>query len=185
MDLLKAKPGWGKIGIERSSRFKKSSDSKFTVVSLPDHCQYKYLLNLAGNACSTRYKYLFFCNSTIISPIKSGDGGHSGIGNQFEEFYYHRIKPDIHFLNPPSVDDLPQVVNMLRNEDIKANKIANAGTAWAMKELTKEGAWCYWANVIDIIAKLEIKGGALYGRNDDDPLSEKGYKDIRGPHGCN
>jgi len=54
---------------------------RYKPTSMPDHCKYKYLLNLAGNAASSRFKYLFMCNSTVISPVRSGGFGGAGPGN--------------------------------------------------------------------------------------------------------
>jgi hypothetical protein len=49
----------------------------------------------------------------------------------------------------------------LRHDDERARRIAHAGTAWALRELSGDAMHCYWATVIDALAELEVQGGAL------------------------
>jgi len=164
-DLLEKEPGWGKIGVSETrkaaNRNKDRPDLHFNVTSLPSHCQFKYLLNLAGNAASARYKYLFFCNSTVISPVRSGGFGGASEGNEYEEFFHHRLKDGENVVKPPTVHNLPQVVAGLKDDGDRARRIAAAGLKWANRELTMDAAVCYWAYVLAQTAVLERKGGAL------------------------
>ena len=145
---------------------------EFNRTSLPDHCRYKYLLNLAGNAASSRLKYLFFCNSTVVSPLRSGGNDGAGPGNEYEEFWYHRLKANENVLLPPDVTFLPGLIRELQLDDIRARRIAAAGTEWARRELTKSGVWCYWAGLLSKLAALQRKGGALDHSDAGDSLRE-------------
>lgn len=80
-------------------------------------------------------------------------------GNEFEEFWHHRLAPNVTFVQPPNIDALAETVTLLRNDDAAARRIAAAGLAWAQRELTQEAAWCYWAHLVDLLAALERKGG--------------------------
>ena len=157
---------WGAIGLMNGAAAKRLRNvtpdpgNRFTFTSHEDHCRYRYLLNLAGNGGSNRFKYLFFCNSTVVSPKRNGGLGGAGPGNEFEEFFYHRLVPGEHFVEPPSVDDLPAAVRKLRRNDATARRIAAKGVEWAILELTQQGASCYWAHLIHLLAKLQRKGGA-------------------------
>jgi hypothetical protein len=153
---LSASEKWGAIGVGPSAAHKTDDpESQFKFTPHSDHCRYKYLLNLAGNGASNRYKYLFFCNSTVVSPVRNGGLGGAGPGNELEEFFYHRIANGVNALLPPDVESLAETVASLRENDETARRIADAGLMWARAELTKKAASCYWAQVIESLAKLQ------------------------------
>ena len=109
----------------------------FERTRLEDHCAYKYLLNLAGNAASNRLKYLFFCNSTVVSPVRAGGSGGAGPNNEYEEFYFHRLEHGVNILRPASVDDLPALIQGFQasvTKDSEAERIAARGLAWAKRK---------------------------------------------------
>lgn len=59
-------------------------------VSLESHCAYKYLFNYRGVAASFRHKHLFLCGSLVFH-----------VGDEWTEFYYHAMKPWIHYIPVP------------------------------------------------------------------------------------
>jgi hypothetical protein len=181
--LLQKEPGWGKIGLIGTRDFananKDRPDLHFNITSLPSHCQYKYLLNLAGNAASARYKYLFFCNSTVISPVRSGGFGGASEGNEYEEFFYHRLKDGENVLKPPTVHELPQVVAALNDDGTRARRIAAAGLKWANREITMNAALCYWAYALAEMVVLERKGGALAAEGENKPALGLTYGHVK------
>jgi hypothetical protein len=85
-------------------------DLRFNRTSLVDHCAFKYLLNLAGNAASNRLKYLFFCNATVVSPVRAGGFGGAGPGNEYEEFFFHRLQPNVTVTSLRNARGRPKVV---------------------------------------------------------------------------
>ena len=112
---------WGAIGMGPPSHHRTDRlDGKYKWVSHADHCKYKYLLSLSGNANSNRYKYLFFCNATVVAPVRNGGNGGAGDGNEFEEFWHHRAIHGKTVLRPRSIEDLPQVVQELRASGARA-----------------------------------------------------------------
>jgi len=208
-DQVPLEQKWGAIGIGPPNRYARvvsklglvdftlDPESQFKSTSHSDHCRYRYVLNLCGNAGSNRFKvrkasllvsfflvsiiaffknpnqchlccmyiyfllllqYLFFCDSVVVSPLRNGGFGASE-GNEFEEFWHHRLEPNVTFVQPSSIDALAETVKAFRNDDAVARRIAAAGLAWAKRELTQEAAWCYWAHLIDLLAALELKGG--------------------------
>lgn len=116
-------------------------------------------------------QYLFFCGSVVVSPVRSGGNGGAGPGNEYEEYWSHRVKPGVHYVAPPTVTDLPASILELRANDAAARAIGEAGAAWAARELTKHAAWCYWAALLHKMAELEQRGGALRTRAPEDQLS--------------
>ena len=107
---------------------------------------------------SARLKYLFFCGSVVVAPVRGG-GFRTQPGNEFEEFFFHRLVDGDNALRPESVQDLPELVASLQDSssssstassnsgnsgdggDDRARSIAERGGAWAAKELTKRAAW--------------------------------------------
>jgi hypothetical protein len=50
---------------EVNAQFTRST-SPLGLVSLPDHCRYQYLVNIAGATYSARLKYLLLCGAALI-----------------------------------------------------------------------------------------------------------------------
>jgi hypothetical protein len=144
------------------------------------------------NRTKTR-QYLFFCNSTVVAPVRAGGLAGAGPNNEFEEFFFHRLKDGDNCFRPKTVFELPELIHSLQpsatksssssssknpiksssvaSGDVLAQAVASRGAAWASKELTQRAAHCYWAYVIHRVAALEKQGQALPPRpsNSDGP----------------
>ena len=134
-----------------------------------------------------------------MAPVRAGGLAGAGPGNEFEEFFFHRLKDGDNCFRPKTVFELPDLIHRLQprtrtssstssrasstgsanpieqenlaSGDALAQAVASRGAAWASKELTQRAAHCYWAYVIDRIAALEKQGQALPPRpnNSDGP----------------
>jgi len=47
----------------------------------------RYLFNFRGVAASFRYKHLFLCRSLVFQ-----------VGSDWQEFFYHALKPWVHYI---------------------------------------------------------------------------------------
>ena len=62
-------------------------------VSLPDHCRYRYLIDVQGRGWSARLKLLLFSGRTVFIQQR-----------RWEEYFFPRLKPMVHFV--PVREDL-------------------------------------------------------------------------------
>ena len=151
------------------------SVGRSNVVTLEDHCHYRYLLQLQGHGASARLKYLFACKSLVVFPRVAG-GTQSAPGNQYEEFFYDLLQDDVNVARVDTVRDLPKFIRKLEAEErnaterslelgrtikTKAQRIAEAGAEMAEKYFTEDAASCYWAHLISKLSALQKKGGHI------------------------
>ncbi|EDV94670.1 O-glucosyltransferase rumi [Drosophila grimshawi] len=121
-------------------------------VSFENHCKYKYLFNFRGVAASFRLKHLFLCNSLVIH-----------VGEEWQEFFYHQLKPWVHYVplhSYPSQAEYVQLLDYFKNHDVLAQQIAQRGHDFIGQHLRFQDIKCYWRKLLKRYAKLfkyEIK----------------------------
>lgn len=117
------------------------------IVSLPDHCQFKYLFNFRGVAASFRLKHLFLCNSLVFHVVSNG--------GDWLEFFYKRLIPWQHYIPvSPDLSDVEQLLEWAQLNDTEAQRIAIQGKQFIENFLTLESIQCYWKELLTRISRL-------------------------------
>jgi hypothetical protein len=105
---------------------------------MPEHCEYKYLMQTEGNSYSGRLKYLQNCRSVIVShPLDWIEHHHplmqsSGPGQNFVEVQR-------------SFENLEETILSLHKDQGKAERIAeNSRRTFREHYLTPAAEACYW-----------------------------------------
>ncbi len=107
-------------------------------VSLPDHCNYKYLIDCGAGGWSARLKFLLFTNRPLFLVERD-------INKQ--DYFYHQLKPYVHYI--PLWQDLSNLRSQYEwaeNNYDKACEIAKNAQKFAVENLNKEEALMYLAN---------------------------------------
>ncbi|KAG5321894.1 RUMI glucosyltransferase, partial [Pseudoatta argentina] len=115
-------------------------------VSLESHCTYKYLFNFRGVAASFRHKHLFLCRSLVFH-----------VSDEWMEFYYHAMKPWIHYIPVPKNADqqeLKDLIEFARNNDDLAKKIAYRGRDFIWNNLRMSDVIHFWKQLLKSYSKL-------------------------------
>jgi hypothetical protein len=109
-----------------------------TFISLPEHCRYKYLIDIQGCGYSGRTKILLFSGRPLFL-----------VDRQWHEYFYKDIKPYTHYI--PVKEDLSDLIEKLDwadNHQEEALKIAKNAQDYAINNLTRGKAVEYLANVL-------------------------------------
>ncbi|HSX11595.1 MAG TPA: glycosyl transferase family 90 [Chlamydiales bacterium] len=111
-----------------------------------DHLQYKYLIDIDGNACTfERLFWLLTSNSVVLKQVTPS-----------RQWYYGDLVPYRHYI--PVKEDLSDLVQQLkwaRDHEEEAKKIAENATAFANTHLTPEDVYLYLYHLIVEYAKLQ------------------------------
>ena len=119
--------------------------------SMPEHCEYKYLMQTEGNSYSGRLKYLQNCASVIVShPL------------DWIEHHHHLMEsegPQQNFVEVQrSFDDLQEKVTWLQHHDQEASKIAQRSLeTFGERYLTPAAETCYWRRLFHGWASVSAK----------------------------
>lgn len=107
-------------------------------VSLPDHTQYKYLLDITGRGYSARLKLLLFSNRPLFY-VERAD----------EEYYMRDLKPFEHYI-PVKADlsDLEEKFAWAESHPEETRQIARNALEYAKKNLTRKAATIYYSKII-------------------------------------
>jgi hypothetical protein len=99
-------------------------------VSLPDHCRYRYLLDLEGRGYSARVKLLLFSGRPLFLQAR-----------RWKEFFYADLVPWVHYI--PVCEDLSDLGTQLNWADAHPNeslRIAAGARQFAMTRLRRSHA---------------------------------------------
>lgn len=109
-----------------------------TYVSLPDHCQYKYLIDMMGRGWSARTKILMFSGRPLFIQDR-----------KWTEYWYKDIKPFVHYI-PVKADlsDLSTQISWAESHQQEAQQIAINAQKFACEYLTREAAINYLKNAL-------------------------------------
>lgn len=119
--------------------------------SMDEHCQYKYLVNTAGNSYSGRLKYIQNCRSVILMHDMEWFTHHTHLMKaDGDDQNYVQVKRDF--------DDLEEVVEALRKNDTMAQKIADESVkTFRERYLTPAAEACYWRRLIRTWADISFE----------------------------
>lgn len=99
-------------------------------ISLQDHADYKYLLNIRGRGYSGRVKFLLFSNRPLFY-----------VERECDEFFTKDLKPFVHYIPVKSdLSDLEEKFNWAENNYEQAKLIAHNALVYAKENLTTEAA---------------------------------------------
>jgi hypothetical protein len=107
-------------------------------ISLPEHCRYKYLIDIQGEGYSGRVKILLFSGRPLFL-----------VDRQWHEYFYKDIKPYTHYI--PVKEDLSDLIEKLDWADHHREEvlgIAKNAQDYAINNLTREKAVEYLANIL-------------------------------------
>lgn len=111
-------------------------------VSPRDHCAYRYLLNFDGVAASFRLKNLLACGGLVfyVEP----------------KFFYSKLVPWEHYV-PLGLDvaEAARVVDALKADDARAQRIARGGREFIEKHLTLDDVRRYWLDLLREYASVQ------------------------------
>jgi hypothetical protein len=118
--------GWVKIG--QSSGPMKTVDDRY--VSLPNHCRYRYLLDLQGRGYSARVKLLLFSGRPLFLQARS-----------WQEFFYADLQPWTHFIPVrEDLSDLTAQLDWAEAHPQQTRAIAERAREFAMSKLRRSHA---------------------------------------------
>lgn len=107
-------------------------------ISLPEHCRYKYLIDIQGVGYSGRAKILLFSGRPLFL-----------VDRQWHEYFYKDIKPYTHYIPvKEDLSDLIEKINWADNHQEEVLRIAKNAQDFAINNLTREKAVEYLANVL-------------------------------------
>lgn len=99
-------------------------------VSLPDHCQYKYLIDLQGIGYSARLKVLLFSRRLLFIQDRP-----------WREFFFDELAPYKHFIPvKESLADLEDRLHWAKTHEAECDAIARQAQEFALAKLTREAA---------------------------------------------
>jgi hypothetical protein len=111
-----------------SKSFTASDASQY--VSLPDHCRYRYLIDLQGNGYSGRLKLLLFSGRPVFIQAR-----------RWQEYFFSDLQPFVHFI--PVAEDLSDLGERLTWADShpdEAEAIARHAQGFALNHLRRQHA---------------------------------------------
>ena len=100
-------------------------------VSLPEHTEYKYLIDIEGHGWSARLKYLLFTQRVLFIQER-----------RWKQYYLYELEPYKHFIPVKNdLSDLIQQIEFVEKEgETFYNYISNNAFAYAMNNLQYEHA---------------------------------------------
>jgi hypothetical protein len=128
--------GMGWTPASKEGQLKRQKATKY--VSLPDHTQYKYLIDVPGVGYSARVKLLLFSGRPLFYVIRSEN-----------ESYFKDLKPFKHYI-PVRADlsDLEEKYQWAEKNPDVARQIAQNALEYAKNNLTTRAAVFRYSDVI-------------------------------------
>jgi hypothetical protein len=107
-------------------------------VSLPDHCRFRYLIDLQARGYSGRTKLLLFSGRTLFIQER-----------EWQEYFFSDLVPFTHYI-PVRADlsDLIERLQWARMNSAEASAIARNAQEYALKNLWRSNAVDYLAHCI-------------------------------------
>lgn len=124
----------------------KSSNYTHAPVSLPDHCRYKYLIDVEGRGYSGRIKFLMFSNRTLFIADRP-----------YHEYFMADLVPFVHYIPVKrNFSDLAARYAWAEENPEKCTEIAQNALDFARRHLTREAAMKTMADIVlPIVADLK------------------------------
>lgn len=136
MEIVHHKDHWGH-----------SSTLPEKYLSLPDHCDYKYMLDLQGNGYSGRTKLLLHTKRTLFYQAR-----------KFHEYWFWDMEPFIHYI--PVAEDLSDMEDKFKwaeSHPEECLKIAENAYEFALSNLKRSDAVRRLQNILLKLGKKKMK----------------------------
>ena len=140
--LSREKPHLVKADYTKNQAWKSPKDTldqaPAEIITLEDHCQYKYLFNFRGVAASFRLRHLFLCESLVFH-----------VGEEWTEFFYSELIPWYHYI-PVSVslNEVEELLVFAKENDDIVRRIAENGRLFIENHLRMEDVFDYWRTLL-------------------------------------
>jgi hypothetical protein len=96
-------------------------------LSLPDHCDYKYMLDLQGNGYSGRTKLLLHMKRTLFYQSR-----------KFHEYWFWKMRPFVHYIPiAEDLSDMEEKFGWAESHPEECLKIAEEGYQFALENLKR------------------------------------------------
>jgi hypothetical protein len=116
--------------IQHKDHWGHSSSLPENYLSLPDHCNYKYLLDLQGNGYSARVKFLLHTKRPLFYQAR-----------KFHEYWFWDLKPFVHYIPvKEDLSDLQDMIDWAENHPSEREAIAQNAYDFALSNLKREDA---------------------------------------------
>ncbi len=107
-------------------------------VSLIDHTNYKYLIDIQGHGWSARTKFLMFSGRPLFLAER-----------KWHEYWYRDIRPYTHYIPvKEDLSDLTEQLDWAQKNELKAAEIAKNAQRFAQEHLTREAAVKEMADIL-------------------------------------
>lgn len=107
-----------------------STDTPPRYLSLPDHCDYKYMLDLQGNGYSGRTKLLLHTNRPLFYQNR-----------RLHEYWFWDLEPFVHYIPvKEDLSDMEEKFSWAENNPEECSKIAKTAYEFAVSNLKREDA---------------------------------------------
>jgi len=114
-------------------------------LSLPDHCNYKYMIDLQGNGYSGRTKLLFHMNRVLFYQER-----------ELNEYWFWQTKPYVHYIPiKKDLSDLNEKIEWAENHPEECREIAKNAYQFAIDNLKREDALKRMKKIIVNLGKKE------------------------------
>lgn len=115
--------------------------------AIPDHFQYKYLLDIDGNANTySRCRWILLSNSVLFK-----------VDSPFHQWYYKAMKPWVHYVPvKEDLSDLEEIFNRLKNDDNLAKRIAQNGARLGEQIFSREMTELYVLRLLQAYSKIVL-----------------------------
>lgn len=146
--LSREKPHLVKAEYTKNQAWKSDKDTlgatPAEIVTLEEHCKYKYLFNFRGVTASFRFRHLFLCNSAVFH-----------VGDDWIEFFYRPLTPWYHFIPiSTSLEEVEEVLFFSKSHDNLIRDIANNGRNFMLNHLSMNDILDYWKSILTQYSKL-------------------------------
>lgn len=116
-------------------------------ISLPAHCEYKYLIDLQGHGYSARVKFLMHSKRPLFYQNR-----------HLHEYWFWDLKPYIHYIPiKEDLSDFNDLFEWAENNSEKTAEIANNAYEYARTKLRKEDAITRMKHILYKLGTGEIK----------------------------
>ena len=107
-----------------------------------DHYRYRYILNVVGNTSCWSRVPLIMCSNSVMINLKHDQGG----------WYYPLMRSGVHFVNIPTIQDLPKAVEACEKNPAMCKVIAKNANLFAKKHFSVEVAAAYARILLEEVA---------------------------------
>jgi hypothetical protein len=116
-------------------------------VSLPDHCEYKYLIDLQGHGYSARAKFLMHSRRPMFFQKRS-----------FHEYWFWDMQPFQHYIPiKEDLSDFDQMFMWAESNPVECKKIAENAFNFAQEKLKRDDALARLKNILFKLGTGEFK----------------------------